>query len=129
MKTCLYNFNPLKPHFYIVKLEFTGVYIIFLIFAQNHRLWVLVRTIMYVLNRNMKISDCLSGNFHFFYYFFFFLFYFVFLGVVKLSVYLKRHVSMMTRNTGFKSGYRESFVSVLNILKMCLLLKETHCSP
>ena len=31
-KACLYNFDPLKPHFYIVKLEFTGVYIIF---AQN----------------------------------------------------------------------------------------------
>ena len=34
-KTCLYNFDPLKPHFYIVKLRFTGVYIIFLISAQN----------------------------------------------------------------------------------------------
>ena len=43
-KTCLYNFDPLKPHFYIVKLGFTGVYIIFLISAQKHRLWVLVRT-------------------------------------------------------------------------------------
>ena len=43
-KTCLYNFNPLKPHFYIVKLGFTGVYIIFLNFARKHRLWVLVRT-------------------------------------------------------------------------------------
>ena len=43
-KTRLYNFDPLKPHFYIVKLGFTGVYIIFLISAQNHRLWVLVRT-------------------------------------------------------------------------------------
>ena len=37
-KTCLYNFDPLKPHFYIVKLGFTGVYIIFLISAQKHRL-------------------------------------------------------------------------------------------
>ena len=37
-------FDPLKPHFYVVKLGFTGVYIIFLIFAQKHRLWVLVRT-------------------------------------------------------------------------------------
>ena len=27
--------TPLKPHFYIVKLGFTGVYIIFLISAQN----------------------------------------------------------------------------------------------
>ena len=35
-KTCLYNFDPLKPHFYIVKLEFTGIYIIFLISSQKH---------------------------------------------------------------------------------------------
>ena len=34
-KTRLYNFDPLKLHFYIVKLGFTGVYIIFLISAQN----------------------------------------------------------------------------------------------
>ena len=32
-KTCLYNIDPLKPHFYIVKLGFTGVYIIFLIIS------------------------------------------------------------------------------------------------
>ena len=37
-KTYLYNFDPLKPHFYIVQLGFTGVYIIFLISAQKHRL-------------------------------------------------------------------------------------------
>ena len=34
-KTYLYNFVLLKPHFYIVKLGFTGVYIIFPISAQN----------------------------------------------------------------------------------------------
>ena len=34
-KTYLYNFDPLKPHFYIVKLGFIGVYIIFHISAQN----------------------------------------------------------------------------------------------
>ena len=34
-KTCLYKFDPLKPHLYIVKLGFTGVHIIFLISAQN----------------------------------------------------------------------------------------------
>ena len=34
-KTCLYNFDPLKPHFYIVKLGFTGVNIIFLNSAHN----------------------------------------------------------------------------------------------
>ena len=50
-KTCQYNFDPLKSHFYIVKLGFIVVYIIFLfpqyiiflIFLGN-RLWVLVRT-------------------------------------------------------------------------------------
>ena len=34
-KTRLYSFDPLKPHLYIVKLGFTGVYIIFLISAPN----------------------------------------------------------------------------------------------
>ena len=34
-KTYLYNVDPLNPHFYIVKLGFTGVDIIFLISAQN----------------------------------------------------------------------------------------------
>ena len=34
-KTCLYNTDPLKPHFYTVKLRFTGVYIIFLIALKN----------------------------------------------------------------------------------------------
>ena len=63
-KTYLYNFDPLKSHLYIVKLGFTGVYILFLISAQKHKLWVLVRTAsarrfqrvptIYVLSRNMK---------------------------------------------------------------------------
>ena len=34
-KKCLYNFDPLKPHFYTVKLGFTGVYIIFLFLLKN----------------------------------------------------------------------------------------------
>ena len=41
MKTCHYNFDLFQPHFHKVKLGFTGVYIIFLISAQKHRLWVL----------------------------------------------------------------------------------------
>ena len=45
-KTRLYNFDPLKPHFYIVKLGFTGVYIIFLISAQKHRLWVFCEAVL-----------------------------------------------------------------------------------
>ena len=62
-KTCLYNVDPIKPHFYIVKLGFTGVYISFPISAQKRRLWVLVRTASprcsneyhnLCLSRNMK---------------------------------------------------------------------------
>ena len=63
-KTCLYNVDSLKPHFYIVKLGFTGLYIIFLISVQKRRLWVLVRyaslrrfsrvLTIYLLSRNMK---------------------------------------------------------------------------
>ena len=34
-KTRLYNFDPIKPHFYIVKLGFTGVNFTFLISAQS----------------------------------------------------------------------------------------------
>ena len=34
-KSYLYNFDPLKPHFYIVKLGFTRVDIIFFISAPN----------------------------------------------------------------------------------------------
>ena len=35
MKTCIYNVDPLKPHFHTVKLGFTGVYIIFLFLLKN----------------------------------------------------------------------------------------------
>ena len=91
-KTYLYNFDPLKPHFYIVELEFTGVYIIFLISAQKHRLWVLGRTAsarrfyqvptICVLSSNMKnIRIFLSENFHFM--------------VVKVSIYLNKRVFVM----------------------------------
>ena len=47
-------FTPLN-HFYLVKLRFTGVYIIFLISAQNHTFWVLFRVpTIYFLSRNTK---------------------------------------------------------------------------
>ena len=42
-ETYLYNFDPLKLSFYIVKLGLQGIHICFLFFAQKHRLWVLVR--------------------------------------------------------------------------------------
>ena len=61
-KTCLYNFDPLKPYFYIVKLGFTRVYIIFLISAQ-------VLTITHNLcfeQKYEKYLNFLSENFQFF---------------------------------------------------------------
>ena len=88
MKTCLYNFDPLKPHFYIVKQGFTGVYIIFLISAQKHRLWVLVRTAsvsrsneyhnLCFEQKQEKYQNFLSENFQFL--------------VVKFSIFLNRRV-------------------------------------
>ena len=39
------NLHPLDPHFYTVKLRFTGIYI-FLIFALIHKLWVLIEVVL-----------------------------------------------------------------------------------
>ena len=65
--------------------------LVFLISAQKHRLWVLVRTAsvrqfwrvptIYVLSRNMKNSRFLSENFQFL--------------VMKFSIYLNRGVFVM----------------------------------
>ena len=51
--TCPCDLYPLTPHFYILKLGCTGVYI-FLIFALKHRLWVLIST--------ASLSQCLNTN-------------------------------------------------------------------
>ena len=47
--------NSLRPHFYIVILEFTcpGVYF-FQIFALKHILWVLVRVSSYFVTRSFR---------------------------------------------------------------------------
>ena len=66
-KTRLYDFDPIKPNFDMVKLGFTGVFIIILISAQKHRMWVLVRTAsgisaqkhrLWVLVRTASHIDC-----------------------------------------------------------------------
>ena len=80
-KTCLYNFDPLKLHFYVVKLGFTGVYIIFLISAQKHKLWVPVRTASFE-QKYKKYQNILSEHFHFW--------------VVQFSVYVCRHGFVMS---------------------------------
>ena len=90
-KNCLYNFDPLNPQFYIVKLGFIGVYIIFLISAQNIDCGYSLEPPRrggsneypqsIVLAEIWKISAFLSENFHFL--------------VVKFSVYLNRRVFVM----------------------------------
>ena len=91
-KTYLYDFDPLKPHFYIVKLGFTGVNIMFLISAQKHRLWYSLEPprrggsnkylqSMFWAEMWKKISEFLSENFQFL--------------VVKFSIYLNMRVFVM----------------------------------
>ena len=89
-KTCVYNFDPLKPHCYIVKLRFIGVYIIFLISAQNLKC-VCVRSAsprqfervptIYVWSRNMK-------NIRIFIWFFFFFFHFLYNVVFIIIIFI-----------------------------------------
>ena len=86
-KTYPHKFDPIKPHFYIVKLRFTGVNIIFLIFARKHRLWVLVRTEA-VLTSTYNL--CFEQN-NEKYQFFFYLKISYFVG----EIYLNRRVFVM----------------------------------
>ena len=74
-------FDPLKPHFYIVKLGFTEVHIIFLFLLKNIDC-VLLRTAS--PSSNMKISEFfLSENFQFL--------------EVKFPIYLNSRVYVMTQ--------------------------------
>ena len=118
-KTCLHNFDPFKPHFYTVKLGFTGVYIIFLISAQKYRLWVLARTAssrrfsrvstLYVLSWNMKSTRIFYLKiFNFF--------------VVKFSVYLNRHVFVMYVLSLFLHISPYSDTSI----RMCITIVASH---
>ena len=83
-KTCLYNVDPLKPHFYIIKLGFPGVYIICLISAQKHEGSSNEYPQSMFWAELWKISEFLSENFHSL--------------VVKISAYLNRLVFVMSFN-------------------------------
>ena len=99
-KTCLYNFDPLKPHFDIVTLGLTGVYIIFLISAQKHRLWVLVRTIsVRPLGEAVLTSThnlCFEQKYEKYQNFYLKTLFLV----VKFSIYLSRRVFLMVSSCG-----------------------------
>ena len=106
-KTCLYSFDSLMPHFYTVKLGFTGVYINFLISAQKHRLWVLFRTALLRQLLTSIHNVCIeqkyenlrifhhSESFHFL--------------VVKSSVYLNKRVFVMDQYLNYLSLLRLNF--------------------
>ena len=85
-KTCQYNFDPLKPHYYIVKLGFTRLYTICLISAQKHRLWVLVRTPLMFWAEIWKLPKFFIGKFSFVF-------------VVKFSIHFNRRVFVMRLKT------------------------------
>ena len=120
-KTRLCNVDPLKPHFYIVKLGFTWVYISFLFLLKNidcryslesprrggsneylqSKFWAEI----------WKISEFLSENFHFL--------------VLKFSVYLNRRVFVMGRL--IRRNVEEPFLATqLIYLFSCLYLGIVH---
>ena len=76
----LYNLIPLKPHFYIVELGFTGVYTIFLISAQGKAVLTSTHNLCFEQKYEQYLSF-LSENFHFL--------------EVKFSIYLNRRVFVM----------------------------------
>ena len=70
-KTCPCNVYPLKPHFYIAKLGYAGVYLFFLVLLQNidcgHSLEPPRVPTINVLSKTMKnIKFFSSENFHFY---------------------------------------------------------------
>ena len=118
MKTNLYNFDPLKPQFYIVKLGFTVVYFIFLISAQQHSLGEAVLTSTHNQRFEQKYEEYQN----------FYLKIFIFV-VVKVSVYLNRHVFVMTSETYFMifvlflNGDVHRAYSIYIFLSQCVLLE------
>ena len=86
-KTCLYNFDPLKPHFYIVKLGFTGLYEAVLTSTHN----------LCFEHKYEKYQSFLSENFQFL--------------EVKFSIYLNRRVFVMIIKN-YKSSYTHASAGV-----------------
>ena len=120
-KTCLYNVDPLKPHFYIVKLGFTGYTLFFLFLLKNidcgysleppHRGYSNEYPQSIFWAEIWKISD------------FFFFENVHFLGV-KFSVYLNRRVFVMQTSW---TKYTREFSSSEKVTLACLLLPLQSC--
>ena len=115
-KTRLYNFDPLKPHFYIVKLGFTGVYIIFLISVQNidcgYSLEPPRRGGSNEYPQSIFWAEIwkISG---------FFIWKFSIFMVVKFSIYLNRHVFVMLVN-------ESDLAMVVRVIEVFLYVVGAH---
>ena len=112
MKKCLYYTDPLKPHFCIVKLGFTGVYIIFLILLKKnidcgYSLELPQRGSSKEYLQSMfwagiwKISDFFISNFPFL--------------VVKFAIYLNRRVFIMDFKTSRLLTLLNKKIATLNL--------------
>ena len=122
-KTRLYNFNPLKPHFYLLKLWFTGVYIIFLISAQKHRLWVLVRTASLTSTHNRCFGQKYE-NIRFFYVnkfsFWRWNFQYIWIGVFSLWLEFYGSVNIVkVMSSRWKEG--TNYLPIAGTRSVCLL--------
>ena len=114
-KTRLYDFDPLQPLFYVVKLGFTGVYFIFLILLKHTDCGYLLEpphqgVLMSTHNlcfeqKYEKYQNFLSENFSF-------------LGC-KLSIYLNRRVYVMYYVI---VCYLSLFASVLLDGRVCVIV-------
>ena len=88
-KTCLYNFDPLKPHFHVVKLRFTGGILYFFLLKSIYCGYSLEPP------RRGASNEYPQSMFWTEIWQLFFNWKFSFVLVVNFSVYLKRHVFVM----------------------------------
>ena len=113
-KTFLCNTDPIKPHFYIVKLGFTGVYIFFSYFCSKTRRFKRAPTI-YVLSRNVKN---IRG------------FYLKICSFWKLifSIYLNRHVfvHLYRKHIVLRRNKTHTDLDILNMKKKVHVCKSWH---
>ena len=125
-KICLCNVDPLKPNFHIVKLRFTGVYIIFLFLLKNIDYGYSLEPPRrggsngypqsMFLSRHMKnIRIFVSEDFQFL--------------EVKVSIYLNRRVFVMACRT-FKTILNILMILYSNVYEVKTVRRlQKDCSP
>ena len=104
-KTRLYNFDPLQPHFYIVKLQGYTLFFLFLLKNIDYGA-VLTSTHNLCFEQKYKqYQKILSENFHFL--------------MVKFSIYLNRLVFVMclSASTSLPPGRTSEGYPVYQVLK------------